>query len=71
MPHAKVYTIKEPLNFKIDKMDHGYITFEVAENPSLEPIIKHRDDGEIEIVFQMTQEQMNEVMNRNLKKRAK
>lgn len=52
-------------------MDHGYITFEVAENPSREPIIKHRDDGEIEIVFQMTQEQMNEVMIRNLKKSSK
>ena len=52
-------------------MDNGYITFEVAENPSLEPIIKHRDDGEIEIVFQMTQEQMNEFIFRNLKKRAK
>lgn len=52
-------------------MDHGFITFEVAENPSREPIIKHREDGEIEIIFQITREQMDEVMIRNLKKRVK
>jgi acylphosphatase len=52
-------------------MDHAYITFEVAKNPSREPKIKHREDGEIEIVFQMTQEQMDEVMIKNLKKRPK
>ena len=52
-------------------MDHAYITFEVAENPSLEPIIKQREDGEIEIIFQITQQQMDEVMIRKLAKRAK
>ena len=52
-------------------MDHAYITFEVAKNPSREPIIKQREDGETEIIFQITQQQMDEVMIRNLAKRAK
>lgn len=51
-------------------MDHAYITFEVAENPILEPIIKQREDGEIEIIFQTTQQEMDE-MFKNLTKRAK
>lgn len=52
-------------------MDHAYVTFEVAENPSREPIIKQREDGETEIIFQITQQQMDEVMIKNLKKIAK
>lgn len=48
-------------------MDHAYIAFEVAENPSREPIIKQREDGETEIIFQITQRQMDEVIIKNLK----
>lgn len=51
-------------------MDHAYIIFEVAEDPSRVPIIRQREDGEIEIIFQMTQQQIDEVMIKNLKKRA-
>lgn len=68
---TKVYTIKEPSNFKIDKMKHLDITLEVAENPSREPIIKQREDGETEIIFQMTQQQMDEIIIKNLEKSFK
>ena len=52
-------------------MEHLDITFEVAENPSRDIITRHREDGGIELVFQMTKKQMDEIMIRNLKKRAK
>ena len=52
-------------------MRHTYVTFEVAENPSRDVIIKRRKNGDVEMIFQMTQEQMNEVMTQNLKKRIK
>lgn len=52
-------------------MRHTYITFEVAENPSRDVIIKHRKNGDVEMIYQMTQEKMDEVMTQNLKKRAK
>lgn len=47
------------------------ITFEVAENPSRDPITKHHDNGVIEIIFQITQEEMDEAIFKKLKKRFK
>ena len=52
-------------------MRHALITFEVAENPSRDVIIKHHKNGDIELIFQMTHEKMDEVMTQNLKKRTK
>ena len=52
-------------------MRHTLITFEVAENPSRDVIIKHHKNGGVEMIFQMAQGKMDEVMTQNLKKRAK
>lgn len=52
-------------------MKRFHITYEVAEKPSHLPIKKIRKNGEIEIIIQITQEQMNQAAVTNLKKKPK
>ena len=52
-------------------MRQTYITFEVAENPSRDVIIKHLKNGDVEIILQITKQKMDEVMTKNLNNNPK
>lgn len=52
-------------------MSYIDISIEVAKQPGREPTVKQRENGEIEIIFQLTQKEMDEFFSEYLKKRVK
>lgn len=54
------------------------VTFEVTENPNPDVLLKYHENGDLEMIFQMTQQQMDEfteqlhdAITQNRKNRAK